>query len=714
MNASLLAAGCLRLLFAFMLAGHARGSNRAEEAIVVLKATNASPVFFCAAYLPAVKNLPKKEEDAEYHPFLNALNDTECEYERRSFEGKVVLLDRCANTTNDQLIEQAKSAKAAAIVVSIDAKKVDSETRTNIKKLDIVVAFVSNTSARKISRYEQKHNESALMAKLIATSSSFDGSFFAIWIIAMGTVMTGSYWSGVSQHAAYAPKSSPKSEKKPSRASRAKEKTAGEDDANPTSSTSLVPGGDKHSDFSETIGELEEEFSMPLSPKLVVMFVIHMSVMLLTLYYFYRYLIYLIIIMFSLASASALFACLEPIVNRIGIGTSQVPERLAVCSPEPLEIRHVALAVFAIGVALTWYLFRNNDVFGWALQDILAIAFCINMLKSIHLPNLRMICLLLSLLLVYDVFFVFITPFLQANRESVMVEVAKGGNLKEALPVVVRFPKLVRAKFQVCVASKFSILGLGDILAPGLLLSYCHTFDLLSLGRRFYFYITCAAYGVGMVVTFVALHLMRNAQPALLYLVPCTILPTVLAAWYRGELFHIWNGLRLHSTAASSAAEAGSKASKPAPPNNKSPDNSEIELDSPGEEDAPEAPRKRRGNKRSRSMSQGPPKSAVRGGAAIETVVAEGDINGATTCDAFFIDVAERLMMPSPSALPPYSRKPMRAGGENADAVIQDVRRTSAVYKWDEGVLNGCCGSLGGMKTGDVDILPESSALFPA
>ncbi|KAH9378202.1 hypothetical protein HPB48_022656 [Haemaphysalis longicornis] len=54
------------------------------------------------------------------------------------------------------------------------------------------------------------------------------------------------------------------------------------------------------------------------------------------------------------------------------------------------------------------------------------------------------------------------------NRESVMVEVAKGGNLKEALPVVVRFPKLVRAKFQVCVASKFSILGLGDILAPGI------------------------------------------------------------------------------------------------------------------------------------------------------------------------------------------------------------------------------------------------------
>lgn len=48
-----------------------------------------------------------------------------------------------------------------------------------------------------------------------------------------------------------------------------------------------------------------------------------------------------------------------------------------------------------------------------------------------------------------------------------------------------------------------------------------------------------------MVVTFLALHMMKSAQPALLYLVPCTILPTVISAWYRGHLYAIWNGVRV-------------------------------------------------------------------------------------------------------------------------------------------------------------------------
>lgn len=44
------------------------------------------------------------------------------------------------------------------------------------------------------------------------------------------------------------------------------------------------------SDFTESVNEMEEEFAVPLSPKLVIMFVIHMSVVLLLLYYFYSFL----------------------------------------------------------------------------------------------------------------------------------------------------------------------------------------------------------------------------------------------------------------------------------------------------------------------------------------------------------------------------------------------------------------------------------------
>ncbi|KAH8042040.1 hypothetical protein HPB51_020153 [Rhipicephalus microplus] len=224
-----------------------------------------------------------------------------------------------------------------------------------------------------------------------------------------------------------------------------------------------------------------------------------------------------------------------------------------------MEIRQVALLAFALSVALAWFLLRRSDTYGWILQDMLGVAFCVNMLKSFHLPNLKLLSLLLFLLLIYDVFFVFITPFLRMNRESVMVEVAKGGTVMETLPMVIKFPRIMRGPYSKCFLLKFSILGLGDILAPGLLLSYCHAFDLLALGKRFYFYISSASYGLGMVATFAALELMHNAQPALLYLVPFTIIPTVTTAWFKGHLFAIWNGVQLPESCSRHQVKAGSR-----------------------------------------------------------------------------------------------------------------------------------------------------------
>ena len=48
-------------------------------------------------------------------------------------------------------------------------------------------------------------------------------------------------------------------------------------------------------------------------------------------------------------------------------------------------------------------------------------------------------------------------------------------------------------------------------------------------------------YGLGLVVTFIALWLLSGAQPALLYLVPFTLLPTMLTALIRGEFKALWS-----------------------------------------------------------------------------------------------------------------------------------------------------------------------------
>ena len=69
-----------------------------------------------------------------------------------------------------------------------------------------------------------------------------------------------------------------------------------------------------------------------------------------------------------------------------------------------------------------------------------------------------------------------------------MVEVATGGDTGEQLPMVLKVPHLSSTKeFARACGVPYSMLGFGDILVPGLLLSYCHSFDIL-VGTPFKIY----------------------------------------------------------------------------------------------------------------------------------------------------------------------------------------------------------------------------------
>ena len=63
---------------------------------------------------------------------------------------------------------------------------------------------------------------------------------------------------------------------------------------------------------------------------------------------------------------------------------------------------------------------------------------------------------------------------------------------------------------------------------------------MLSAEALSYNYVT--GYGLGIIITFVALLLMRSGQPALLYLVPSVLLPVTIIAAIRGQLKSLWNG----------------------------------------------------------------------------------------------------------------------------------------------------------------------------
>merc|ERR1711915_569929 len=96
---------------------------------------------------------------------------------------------------------------------------------------------------------------------------------------------------------------------------------------------------------------------------------------------------------------------------------------------------------------------------------------------------------------------------------------------------------------RVCYTNTYSLLGFGDILVPGLLLSYAHSYDLLAgIKYKLYWVITTVAYILGLIATFISLFVMNSAQPALLYLVPFTLIPTIIVAWLRGDLPSMWQG----------------------------------------------------------------------------------------------------------------------------------------------------------------------------
>jgi signal peptide peptidase-like protein 2B len=193
----------------------------------------------------------------------------------------------------------------------------------------------------------------------------------------------------------------------------------------------------------------------------------------------------------------------------------------------------------AVTIALVWATHRRTD-WAWILQDLMGIALLLVMQHALRLPNIKVASLLLSLAFFYDIFWVFLSPFLFTS--SVMITVATGGSTGESLPVLLRLPSLNDP------LGSYAMLGLGDVALPGLFISYLLRFDYrMSLrGRRSYFLLASAGYFVGLLITDFVLIFTESGQPALLYLVPCTVGLVVLEAHRRDHLKLMWTSPGVH------------------------------------------------------------------------------------------------------------------------------------------------------------------------
>jgi minor histocompatibility antigen H13 len=176
----------------------------------------------------------------------------------------------------------------------------------------------------------------------------------------------------------------------------------------------------------------------------------------------------------------------------------------------------------------------------WLLNNLFGVAFSICGIESLVLPNFQVGFILLWGLFFYDIFWVYGT--------DVMLTVAKSVDA----PIKLIFPINLQAE-----TPTFSMLGLGDIVIPGVFIALCLKYDVdkailnlrkqgtkefnLSKLSRPYFVACLIGYALGIVMTFNAMIIFNHPQPALLFLVPSCCLSVLALAAKNGAIKELFN-----------------------------------------------------------------------------------------------------------------------------------------------------------------------------
>lgn len=218
----------------------------------------------------------------------------------------------------------------------------------------------------------------------------------------------------------------------------------------------------------------------------------------------------------------------------------------------------------------------------WWLTNFLGFSFCYGALQFMSPSTFWTGSLILGSLFFYDIYFVFFTPL--------MVTVAT----KLDVPIKLLFPRPPSPEAPDVV--QLAMLGLGDIVVPGMMVGLALRFDLYMYykrkgiqkakaegnekgfvkpqyqtatggwGERFwvrkapsrgpeleppyhdarsfpktYFNASLVGYVIGMISTLIGMQYSKHAQPALLYLVPGVLISLWGTALSKGDIKEMWN-----------------------------------------------------------------------------------------------------------------------------------------------------------------------------
>lgn len=383
-------------------------------------------------------------------------------------------------------------------------------------------------------------------------SSAWDLSMLIIWVLAVFCVGVGGYWAG-------------------------HRKTCEERSAIRKKTQQSVRSEESSEEQRRKADSEDEKMTTPANCLFVIVVMLIVVGILMLGFYFRNIMVYVFNVILALVGTFSVHRCLSAIVGAfckcgqcpVCISMNDVTRSIfrrdlfnyECCSQRP-KITSPLLFLFSAALCIFWFFFRR-DPYAFLLLDFINITLCLHILKGIRFPSLKWLTVLLLCMFVYDMFMVFGTPFLTKNGCSVMIEVAAGtdctktntgypiapinSEIPEKFPMLFQVPRLSDPMIS-CIDLEIEkefhpvILGLGDVIVPGYLISFCFTVDFAVRTRHLYGIISVIGYGIGLVITFFALTAMETAQPALIYLIPFTLIPIIVLALIRREFRLLWHG----------------------------------------------------------------------------------------------------------------------------------------------------------------------------
>ncbi|KAK3162822.1 hypothetical protein QOZ80_1BG0094260 [Eleusine coracana subsp. coracana] len=415
-----------------------------------------------------------------------------CAKSPETFAGAVAVVKRGECT----FLEKAKVAEAggaSALLIINDENDLQRMVCTDKDpppNINIPVVMISQSAGAKFLAAE----ELKFMTEILLYAPekpTYDGAIPFLWMMAVGTVACASVWT-------------------------------------------IAVVGEEPTKTAPSLGGEEEPESeiVELQTKTALVFIVTSSLVLLFLFYFRSiWSAWLLVFLFCIGGLQGLHYVASTLIIRIGnCGGAKVK------LPLVGNVTVVTLVVLplALIIVVSWASHQSSSV-AWVGQNLMGICMMILVLQVVHMPNIKVASALLVSAFLYDIFWVFISPFI--FKKSVMITVARGTDDGPSLPMVLKMPKEFDSW------NGYDMIGFGDILFPGLLVAFSFRYD-RTHGKDLtdgYFLCLMIGYAFGLSCTYLGLYIMKSGQPALLYLVPSTLGVMVVLGARRGELSQLWN-----------------------------------------------------------------------------------------------------------------------------------------------------------------------------